>query len=357
MAPKIYFLLGIAAAPIGLVLLHFFKKMFLQLGVVDRPGQGKVHTEPKVTMLGIPMYIAAGIVFITYIFVSSQNSINYFALFYFVGLTLCFLLGVVDDIFHIRALMKVIPLLAISLFASLYVSRVSVISIPFWGVFVLPESTAVIITTMWFFIVISAVNIIDGIDGLLGSFAISYFSACLIIALMTGSSATIFYALFSVSIVSVYMLYNFPPAEVFMGNSGSHLIAYLVATVPFVERGFGNSLINVAPYLVMLTYPLIDISISLLRRFLGKVNVFSRDIHHIHHMLVRSFGDERKTLKFFIGLFSTNAFMAVTLVIMNHTLRVLSFFAYVILNVAFSLFFAIRYSPGRKSTGENSARE
>jgi UDP-GlcNAc:undecaprenyl-phosphate/decaprenyl-phosphate GlcNAc-1-phosphate transferase len=195
-------------------------------------------------------------------------------------------LGVADDTVGVRARTKFAVQLCVAFFAYAMGFRIEAVSVPFlgvWemGVFALP------ITALWIVGVVNAVNLIDGLDGLAAG--VIFFAALtnFVIAVIGNQ---IFVAVVMASIMGAmvgFLFYNFNPAHIFMGDSGSYFLGYLLATASLTGAMQKTSTaVSMLVPMVALGVPIFDTLFSMLRRTLERRSVFSPDRGHVHHRLI-----------------------------------------------------------------------
>lgn len=195
-------------------------------------------------------------------------------------------LGLADDTVGVRAGLKFAVQLCIACFAYAMGFRIQAVSIPLlgvWemGVFALP------ITVLWIVGIVNAVNLIDGLDGLAAG--VIFFAALtnFVIAVI---GAQIFVAVVMATIMGAmvgFLFYNFNPAHIFMGDSGSYFLGYLLATTSLTGAMQKTSTaVSLLVPIVALGVPIFDTLFSMLRRKLERRPVFSPDRGHVHHRLL-----------------------------------------------------------------------
>lgn len=211
-------------------------------------------------------------------------------------ITLClglmFGLGVMDDVFDFKAWIKF--LVQISIATILYFSGIKIVRLGDWELW---DGFSYFLTTLWVIGLTNAVNLIDGKDGLAGG----------VIQL---SCATLFFIYFGRSIYESALLavvlaggilgffcFNFPPAKIILGDTGSLSIGFLTALITLlpVSQGYTERIYYIIPVIALL-YPIIDTVYSFSRRVLKGKNPFQKDQEHFHHRLIRLGLTPRQTI-------------------------------------------------------------
>jgi UDP-GlcNAc:undecaprenyl-phosphate GlcNAc-1-phosphate transferase len=195
-------------------------------------------------------------------------------------------LGVADDTIGVRARTKFTIQLCVAFFAYAMGFRIEAVSVPLlgvWemGVFALP------VTALWIVGVVNAVNLIDGLDGLAAGVI---FFAALTNFVVAVIGQQIFVSVVMAAIMGSmvgFLFYNFNPAHIFMGDSGSYFLGYLLATASLTGAMQKTSTaVSMLVPMVALGVPIFDTLFSMLRRTLERRNLFSPDRGHVHHRLI-----------------------------------------------------------------------
>ncbi len=202
------------------------------------------------------------------------------------GMFMIHMAGLVDDFTSLRAIYKfLIQLLAAILVASSgYI--ITDLAIPFveqdipMGIFAWP------LTILWLVGMSNAVNLVDGMDGLAGG--ISAFAALFLglVSLMNRDlmSAMLSFALFG-SLLG-FLMFNYPPAKIFMGDSGALFLGFALAVLPLVEADRPIDTVQLVVPITLLMIPLLDTAAAILRRIIQRRPIHSPDREHIHHRLL-----------------------------------------------------------------------
>lgn len=288
-------------------LITFFSlKLILLLirekGIKVRDDEKEPLKDPRPRFGGVGIFagFSAGIFFVTLLsnFSSGFQVIPGFNL-YMVTLLGVFLLGLADDIYGLNALHKLPFEIAIStlLFANGF--AIKVVSLPFAeGKLVLPFLFSYIITVLWITGIMNAVNLIDGVDGLAGGIGLITSISFIFISYINQRPEFALLAIIMIGPLLAFLIYNFYPSKIYMGDSGSLVIGFFLATLSLkasFKASFGVSLI--VPVLVLLI-PISDTVLSIVRRLLKGSSPFKPDLDHLHHKLLKNGNNEKKV--FFI---------------------------------------------------------
>ena len=204
----------------------------------------------------------------------------------FGGLVLC-AVGAVDDIKGVKASHKLITQVATAILAYVCGFRIEAIALPFGGAMSM-GAFALPVTVIWIVGITNALNLIDGLDGLAAG--IGFFAALtsFVLAYLSGS---VFVALLMAALMGVllgFLFFNFNPARIFMGDSGSYFLGYVLATMSLAGslQQKASTAVSLLVPVIALGLPIFDTLFSMVRRFLERRPIFSPDRGHIHHRLL-----------------------------------------------------------------------
>lgn len=195
------------------------------------------------------------------------------------------LLGIVDDLRGLRALPKLLVEIVVALFLYSQGLRVLGTTGP-TGPIELSQLLSALVTVAWIVGVVNAVNLIDGLDGLASGVAVIALGTTTVAALIRGDLLLAFVAGSLAGATLGFLRYNFNPASIFMGDSGSLFLGYLLATMSIWSvRKSATAVLVVFP-VVALGLPLLDTGLTISRRFLAGRPVMQADRDHVHHRLL-----------------------------------------------------------------------
>lgn len=144
------------------------------------------------------------------------------------------------------------------------------------------------VTLLWIVGVINAVNLLDGLDGLAAGVSLIAFASLGLIFGLGGEFGLVMIALVATGALAGFLLFNFNPASIFMGDSGSLFLGYLLATYTLAGTGHANPWLALIVPAVALGLPLVDTTLSIARRFFDRKAICAPDRDHIHHRLMRT---------------------------------------------------------------------
>lgn len=292
-------LLFLLALALSLVVTPLVLRLAIKINALDLPGERKLHREPIPRLGGIAIYLAFIITLNTGLLLSDpllelfQKSLRgWLGLVY--GGSVVLALGIVDDIYQLRPRTKLLfQMLAATI---VYGSGLQITKIanPFDGV--LPLGVlAFPVTLLWIVGITNAMNLIDGLDGLASGVAAIITATILCISINFGNNAVAVVAVILCGSILGFLRYNFNPARIFMGDSGSMFLGFTLAVISL--RGTQKSTTAVAILVPILFFglPIADTTLAVLRRLYGRRpskayashrRLFDADREHIHHKLI-----------------------------------------------------------------------
>jgi UDP-GlcNAc:undecaprenyl-phosphate/decaprenyl-phosphate GlcNAc-1-phosphate transferase len=195
-------------------------------------------------------------------------------------------LGLVDDLRGLRARYKLAAQLGIALLLCGCGFTVHEIQLP--GHLLVPLGRfAVPLTVLWIAGMMNAMNLVDGLDGLAGGVSIIALAAAFIFGVVEGHILLAAYSAALAGAVLGFLLYNFNPASIFMGDTGSLFLGYFLGVALLVPAETqATSVVRLALPVAILGVPIADMLLAILRRALRGRGLFSPDREHLHHRLL-----------------------------------------------------------------------
>jgi len=200
--------------------------------------------------------------------------------------TLIFLLGVYDDLRGTGPYVK----FAVQGIAAtmLYAGGLRITNIPvIFGQRALPWFVGLACTILWVLAITNAFNLIDGLDGLAAGCALFSTMVAFVVALFHGPTLAEVMTIALAGSIIGFLRYNFNPATIFLGDSGSLYIGFLLSALALHGAQKSPTIVAVAIPIVSFGLPILDTSLSILRRLISGRSVFSADREHIHHKLLQ----------------------------------------------------------------------
>ncbi len=215
--------------------------------------------------------------------------------------TLIFLLGLLDDIRGLKAYTKFGVQIVAAVLLYLNGLGIYLVSIKSGGVSVgwiigLP------LTILWVLWITNAFNLIDGLDGLAAGSALFSTMVIFVIALVGHNNGILFLTLVLAGAITGFLRYNFNPASIFLGDCGSLLIGFLLSAIALAGSQKSPTMVAVAIPIVSLGLPILDVTVSVMRRFLSRKHLFTADREHIHHQLISRGASHKQAVLLLYGV-------------------------------------------------------
>ncbi|MDQ6679194.1 MAG: undecaprenyl/decaprenyl-phosphate alpha-N-acetylglucosaminyl 1-phosphate transferase [Acidobacteriota bacterium] len=276
--------LGFVAFAISLILTPIFRDVFRSYGVVDQPDtMRKLHKYPIPRVGGMAIasaYVACFFLvpFITHSPFNEQLSLVWNLL---PAVGVIFAVGIIDDLFGLKPWQKLIGQLAgagLAYWSGVRVLDVAGISTQSW--WSLP------VTLLWLLTCTNAFNLVDGMDGLAAGVGMFATLTMFIAAMLHGNMPLALATLPLAGCLLGFLCYNFNPATIFLGDSGSLLIGFLLGCYGVIWSQKSATLLGMTAPLMAVSIPLIDVALAVARRLIRRQPIFSADRGHIHHRLL-----------------------------------------------------------------------
>ncbi len=304
-------MVGIAATAALTVLV---KRMAFRWNLVDHPNHRSVHKNPIPRIGGIAI-VGGFIVGLTY-FYMLQILVEDFAWiidfpdkWILRGAGMMFLLGLVDDIFHIKARYKLFfqSLAAFIVVAAGFRFEIPLLQFP--GMTTLNTIIAAGITFLWIVGIINAVNLMDGMDGLAAGIGVIALGSLTLALALNGYGSDIILVTTFIAALIGFLVYNTHPASIFMGDSGSLFLGFILATFSLPATGATVGSLSYLVPILALGLPILDTLTAIMRRASQGKGIFTPDRDHIHHRLLRASGQRQRTAV--LMLYAVNAIFGV----------------------------------------------
>ncbi|MED1204361.1 glycosyltransferase family 4 protein [Heyndrickxia acidicola] len=275
----------------SIILTPFVKKLAFKIGATDKPNQRKVHQTIMPRMGGFAIFLS----FIIGFLILRPEGDHAQPLPIILGSLIIVGLGILDDIIELSAKIKFVGQLAAALIVVFWGgAEAQFINLPFGGQIQFGY-LSIPLTVFWIVGVTNAINLIDGLDGLaagVSSIALITISAMALI--MGNVFAATMGAIVLMSTLG-FLIYNFHPAKIFMGDAGSLFLGFMIAVLSLL--GFKNiTVISLIIPVIILGVPLSDTFFAIIRRVSNNQPIYAPDKSHLHHCLLRIGFSHRQTV-------------------------------------------------------------
>lgn len=293
----------------SLLLVPLVAKLAIKIGAVDKPNARKVHTRIMPRMGGLAIYIS----FFAVLFLSQGMTRQLLGLF--LGGTVLVLVGIVDDMKDIPAKVKLCgQILAACIVVGFGVRVDFMTDIFFGGMFQLSIFSAPF-TVIWIVAITNAVNLIDGLDGLAAGISTIAAITMAIVGYASGQYLMASMAMILIGATLGFLKYNFHPASIFMGDTGSMFLGYNLSVLAVMGFAKSFTLLSLVPPLLVLAIPILDTLFAIIRRKMNNKPIFKPDKNHLHHCLLKYGFSHRDTV---LVIYAVSAILALCGLIMTY---------------------------------------
>ena len=261
------------------------------------------HTEQISRVGGVGIIIGFFVSYVLFfiLFDSKDNSsLMHFSIFF--GAFACFALGLIDDLRPIDAKLKFIIQILIAIFAHQSGLKIDHVILPFveWDLDL--QNFSLILTVIWFVSIMNLINLIDGLDGLAGGIGFMLMILLVILSVEKGIGIPTFLSIGMAGAILGFLIHNFPPARVYMGDSGAYTIGFVIAALSLMNFQKGAVVAALLGPMMALALPIIDVTFAIVRRGIQGLPLFRPDKEHIHHQLMRKGLSHKNTVLILYGL-------------------------------------------------------
>jgi len=202
------------------------------------------------------------------------------------GATALIIVGIIDDRFGMPAVIKFLLQIAVAtgtvIAGELIVDEINV----FGTLFEFGYVPSIVLSVFWIVALINAINLIDGLDGLACGISCIGAATILIISVIYSNTYMALFAAILVGACAGFLPYNFNPAKIFMGDTGSMFLGYILAIMSIQGSMKMNSLLALITPVAVFGLPILDTAFAFIRRILQGRSPFSADRGHLHHRLI-----------------------------------------------------------------------
>ncbi|WP_217949447.1 glycosyltransferase family 4 protein [Bifidobacterium pseudolongum] len=302
---RVYLFIALVAACATYLFTPIVRHLAIRLGAVGEVRKRDVHTIPTPRMGGLAMlcgFLTAMLFASRLDFLQGVFRQNHQAWIVMVGAILICLLGIADDVWDLDWMLKLAGQLLIAVFVAW--GGLQIIALPIGSLVTASPTISIAITALLIVVSINAVNFVDGLDGLaagivaIGGIAFGIYSYILARTSPSYASMATLLDIAMVGICAGFLLHNWHPAKLFMGDSGSMLLGYLITCASIVMTGrLDPATVNTSIYLpafmpillpvLVLFLPVLDMMMAIVRRLRKGQSPMHPDRMHLHHRMLR----------------------------------------------------------------------
>lgn len=278
------------------LLIYPIIKLAIRFNIMDIPNKRKVNKMP------IPRMGGLGIVLGTTLGLFYLRPFQEHLLEIAIGAFIIVITGLLDDKFSLSPFLKLVGQLipaVILIFAGIDIER---ISLPFFGIVELSVPLRFIITAIWIIGITNAINLIDGLDGLASGVSTIALASIMVMAFLDGRLFVISLCITLIGSNLGFLIHNFHPAKIYMGDTGSLFLGYSIAVISILGLFKKVTLLGFIIPVIVLALPIFDTLFAIIRRAKNGEKIMSPDKKHIHHQLLSIGLSHRQTVLMMYGI-------------------------------------------------------
>lgn len=274
----------------SLILVPIVKKIANHIGAIDYPNERKVHKKPIPRLGGLAIFLSFLIGYIFFGQVTTQM------ISILIGSFIIIILGICDDIKPVPArykfLVQIIAACIVVFYGQIYIDMISIFGLEIefgnWGY---PLAVLLIVS------IINAINLIDGLDGLAAGTSSIFFLTISVIAFYLDrlNGLDVILCLIMLGSTLGFLAYNFNPASIFMGDTGSMFLGFMISVTALLGYKGATVTSLIIPILILFL-PILDTILAIFRRLLKGENIGAPDKEHLHHQLLKLNKSTKKTV-------------------------------------------------------------
>lgn len=274
----------------SLILVPLIKDIAIHINAMDIPDKRKVHKKPMPRLGGLAIFLSFLVGYMFFAPLTTQM------ISILIGSFLIVLLGIIDDIKPLKATTKlwgqILVAIILVFYGKVYINELSFLGMNLdLGLWAYPLSLFITVAC------INSINLIDGLDGLAAGTSSIYFITIIIISILLGRIDSLGFILCLIMLGSTlgFLKYNFNPASIFMGDTGSMFLGFMVAVISLL--GFKTATLTsfLIPILILFI-PILDTLLAILRRLIKGESIGKPDKEHVHFQLLNKTSSVRKTV-------------------------------------------------------------
>ena len=331
----------LVAAVLAFAVTPLVKRLAQKVGAMDVPTDGRrMHHRPIPRMGGLAIFTAFLVSTLLFAFPEIDREVRGILL----GAVIIVILGVLDDIFTLHAGLKFVAQIAAAVVTVLHGCRIE----HFMGL-QLATWLSYPVSVIWIVTITNAVNFIDGLDGLAAGVCAISAGAMLVVALLVADFMSAVMLAAIVGACVGFIPYNFNPAKIFMGDTGSTFLGFMLSTISIYGLFKMYAIISFAVPFLVLGLPIFDICFAVVRRVSKGQSPMHADRGHVHHRLI-DMGFSQKQAVAIAYMLSAILGMAAVVLTNDGETQALIFLAAVVVvgGIGFWVIFGHRHKDAQK---------
>lgn len=293
----------------ALIITPFITKFAFKIGAVDQPNNRKVHSKIMPRIGGLAIYTS----FLVGLFFYFPDSDVIWPIM--AGSLIIIITGFLDDMLQLSAKIKLVGQVLAAIVTVLGGIRIDFITLPFldrveFGLFAIP------ITVIWIVAVTNAINLIDGLDGLAAGVSSIALLTIALLAISMGDTVSALIGLMLFGSTLGFLFYNFYPAKIFMGDTGSLFLGYMIGVLAVNGLYKEATLFSLIVPIIILAIPILDTMFAIIRRIVHQQPISAPDKFHLHHCIIRLGFTHRQTV---IMIYAMSSLFSIAAVIFTQS--------------------------------------
>ncbi len=307
------------------VLVPFLIKYAVKKKIFDHPDERKTHKQPVPYLGGVAIYFGFLVgVSVVYHYLDWIESEDFYVLL--IGSLGIVALGLYDDLVGTNAKIKFTIQTIVAVFVVYSGIYVPEITNPFSGESIQLHWLGPILTIFWIVFITNSFNLLDGLDGLASGISIITIIFMLFFAILSMDMNILGLLTSILGGVLGFFIFNVPPAKIYMGDTGSLLIGFLISILCIMPSSKGPYSIAVLVPTILTAIPIIDTIMAIFRRAKSGVKIFSADKKHLHHRILHLSNSYKKTLLIIYGVNFYICLHAILAYFLPNQFRIILFF-------------------------------
>lgn len=266
----------------SIILVPIMRKVAIHVNALDEPNARRLNKIAMPTLGGLAIFFSFMLGYMLY----ANQSLQMLSIL--MGSFLLVIFGMVDCINPVKAkyrfLVQVVAAAIIVFYGNIVLNEITI----FGKYFFFPQPWNYILTILFIVTITNAINFTDGMDGLASGISSIYFLTIAIISfiLKRSDGLDVILSLIMLGSTLGFLVYNFPPAIIYLGDTGSQFLGFIIAVIALLGFKTATFTSLIIPVLI-LAIPLLDVVFAIIRRTLKKENPTKPDKSHFHHQLLK----------------------------------------------------------------------
>lgn len=261
---------------LGHILTWIVKSVSTRYKLFSKSTNHQLHTRPVARLGGVAIFITFVISFLMFVPLDQPR------IGLLIALSIIFLMGLLDDLFSLKPWQKLLMQILAVAVALQFGIHIGQINNPLGGTIIFSPIWDLVLSGIWLLIVTNAMNLLDGLDGLAGG--ASAISAVVLFFLswlpMVNQPEMALMSVILFGTMLGFLRWNWYPAKIFMGDSGSNVLGFLLGALAIINGA------KLATAVLVLAFPILDLIWAIIRRLRAGKHPFSPDKEHLHHRLI-----------------------------------------------------------------------